>query len=263
MTTGLFFTLIAIGFIGAFLSGLLGIGGAIITYPMLLYIPAALGVIHYTPHQVSGMIALQVFAATLSGVLSLRRERLIHPGLVLTMGSAVLIGSFTGAFGGSLMSSAAVNLMYAILASIASVMMVIPKKGVDDLPLSEVTFNRGLAVGSALTVGLASGVVGAGGAFLLVPVMLSVLRIPTRITIASSLAITFLSSVGAGVGKLIGGDVLLLHALILIGTSIIAAPLGTKVGRQLNARLLRSLLAVLIFSVTIKIWIDIFSQTPG
>ncbi len=33
-------TLFIIGFIGAFISGMIGIGGAVINYPMLLYIPS-------------------------------------------------------------------------------------------------------------------------------------------------------------------------------------------------------------------------------
>lgn len=74
-------------------------------------------------------------------------------------------------------------------------MMFIPKKGIDDIPLDQVTFNKWIAAILALIVGLGSGVVGAAGGFLLVPIMLVVLKIPTRVTIASSLAITFISSI--------------------------------------------------------------------
>jgi len=41
-------TLFAIGFIGSFISGMVGIGGSIIKYPMLLYIPPALGFAAFT-----------------------------------------------------------------------------------------------------------------------------------------------------------------------------------------------------------------------
>ena len=60
-------TIFTIGFIGSFLSGMLGIGGAIINYPMLLYIPVILGVGHFTSHEVSVITAIQVFFATLGG----------------------------------------------------------------------------------------------------------------------------------------------------------------------------------------------------
>ena len=76
-------------------------------------------------------------------------------------------------------------------------MMFIPKKEVDDNPLNQVTFNKPLAAILALIVGIGSGIVGAAGGFLLVPIMLVVLKIPTRMTIATSLAITFIHLLGA------------------------------------------------------------------
>ena len=57
-----------IGFVGSFVSGMVGIGGSIIKFPMLLYIPALLGVAAFTSHEVSGISAVQVFFATIGGV---------------------------------------------------------------------------------------------------------------------------------------------------------------------------------------------------
>jgi uncharacterized membrane protein YfcA len=151
-------------------------------------------------------------------------------------------------------------LVYAILATIAAVMMFIPKKGQEERPVEEVTFNRTLAVAAALVVGTASGIVGAGGAFLLVPVMLSVLKIPTRMTIATSLAITFISSIGAVGGKLMADHILLQPSLVLIVASLLAAPLGSKVSRLMNPRMLQAVLSVLIVGTTVKIWSDILMK---
>lgn len=55
-------------------------------------------------------------------------------------------------------------------------------------------FNKWLVAGLAFIVGIGAGIVGAAGAFILVPIMLVVLKVPTRMTIATSLAITFISS---------------------------------------------------------------------
>ena len=93
------------------------------------------------------------------------------------------------------------NIVYGILALIAAIMMFIPNKQVDDIPLDQVTFNKSLAAILSFIVGIGSGIVGAAGGFLLVPIMLVVLKIPTRMTIATSLAITFISSIGATIGK--------------------------------------------------------------
>ena len=50
-------------------------------------------------------------------------------------------------------------------------------------------------------VGGASGIIGAGGSFLLVPIMLVILKLPIRMTIATSIAVTFISSIGITTGK--------------------------------------------------------------
>ena len=246
-----------IGFVGSYISGMLGIGGSIIKYPMLLYIPPLFGLAAFSAHEVSGISAVQVFFATIGGVWAYRKGGYLNKSLIIYMGGAILIGSFIGSFGSRLMSESGINLVYGILAMIAAVMMFIPKKNIDDIPFDQVTFNKWIAASLAFIVGIGSGIVGAAGAFLLVPIMLVVLKIPTRMTIASSLAITFISSIGATIGKLTTGQVDYYPAAIMIVASLIAAPLGAMAGKKINTKILQIVLAVLIAITAIKIWIDI------
>ncbi len=246
-----------IGFVGSYISGMLGIGGSIIKYPMLLYIPPLFGLAAFSAHEVSGISAVQVFFATIGGVWAYRKGGYLNKSLIIYMGGAILIGSFIGSFGSRLMSESGINLVYGILAVIAAVMMFIPKKNIDDIPFDQVTFNKWIAASLAFIVGIGSGIVGAAGAFLLVPIMLVVLKIPTRMTIASSLAITFISSIGATIGKLTTGQVDYYPAAIMIVASLIAAPLGAMAGKKINTKILQVILAILIAITAIKIWIDI------
>ncbi|WP_406946060.1 sulfite exporter TauE/SafE family protein [Halobacillus sp. SY10] len=248
-----------IGFVGSFISGMVGIGGSIIKYPMLLYIPSLVGLSAFTAHEVSGISAVQVLFATIGGVWAYRKGGYLNKKLILYMGISILIGSFIGGYGSRFMSDEGVNLVYGILAITAAVMMFLPKKGVDDIPLDEVTFNKWIAASCAFLVGIGAGIVGAAGAFILVPIMLIVLKIPTRMTIASSLAITFISSIGATTGKLLTGQVLLFPAVIMIIASLIASPLGANAGKKVNTKLLQIFLALLILGTAIKIWFDILT----
>ncbi|WP_223701587.1 sulfite exporter TauE/SafE family protein [Sutcliffiella deserti] len=250
-------TLFMIGFVGSFVSGMVGIGGSIIKYPMLLYIPPLLGLTALTAHEVSGVSAVQVFFATISGVWAYRKGGFLNKELILYMGVSILIGSFIGGYGSQFMNEDSINLVYGVLALIAVVMMFVPKKGIDTIPFDQVTFNKPLAATLAFIVGIGSGIVGAAGAFLLVPIMLVVLKIPTRMTIATSLAITFISSIGSTVGKITTGQVLLVPAIVMVIASIIAAPIGAKLGQKLNTKVLQWSLALLILATTIKIWTDI------
>lgn len=97
------------------------------------------------------------------------------------MAISVTIGTLIGSFGSLQLSEVQINIVYGILA-----LLFIPKKQIDDIPLDEVSFSKPLAASLAFIVGIGSGVVGAGGGFLLVPIMLLILKIPTRMTIASA-----------------------------------------------------------------------------
>lgn len=250
--------LFLVGFIGSFISGMVGIGGSIVKYPMLLYIPPLLGLSALTAHEVSGISAVQVLFATIGGVWAYRKGGYLNKNLIIYMGVSILLGSFIGGYGSRLMSDGGINFVYGILATIAAIMMFVPKKGIDDIPFDEVTFNKWLASALSFMTGIGAGIVGAAGAFILVPIMLLVLKIPTRMTIASSLAITFISSIGSTAGKIMTGQVLIVPAIVMIVASLIAAPIGANAGKKVNTKRLQIILSVLILGTAIKIWMDFF-----
>ncbi|MCY9667539.1 sulfite exporter TauE/SafE family protein [Paenibacillus alginolyticus] len=256
---GWIITLFALGFLGSFISGMVGIGGSIINYPMLLYIPPVLGFVAFTAQEVSAISAVQVFFATLAGIFAYRKGKMINRRLVLYMGIPIVIGSFIGAYGSKFFPDSAINLTYAVLALIAAIMMFLPKKGVNNENYSNIRFNVVIASISAAIVGILSGIIGAAGAFIIVPIMLVVLKIPTRVAIASSLAITFISSIGSTVGKVMGGHMLLIPSIVLVVASILASPLGAKAGQKMNVKVLQWILAGLITATVIKIWLNILT----
>ncbi|KRE32995.1 sulfite exporter TauE/SafE family protein [Paenibacillus sp. Soil724D2] len=250
-------TIFIIGFLGSFISGMVGIGGSIINYPMLLFIPVALGFTAFTAQEVSAISAIQVLFASLMGMLVFRKGGFLNKSLVLYMGTSIIVGSFIGSYVSNTLPSSAINSFYAILALIAAIMMFLPKQGQDAQDVSKVTFNKPLAVILALIIGTVSGIVGAAGAFITVPVMLVVLKIPTRVAIASSLAITFISSIGSTTGKLLGGHMLMVPSIVLVVASTIASPIGAKLSKKINTKILQWILSALITATVFKIWYSI------
>lgn len=253
--------MISLGFVGSFFSGLLGIGGAIISYPMLLFIPPALGVAQFSAQEVSVISMFQVFFASLSGILAFRKRNgknspLIHKGLVRDMGVSILAGSLIGAALSQYLSNESINVVYGLLAIIAVILMLVKNRGTE-AAAGKVAYNRFIAAGTAFAVGIVSGIVGAGGAFILIPIMLTVLKIPTRVTIASSLAIVFISAIGGVIGKLSGGQIPLMPVLYTVIGSVMGAPVGSMVSAKSDVKYLRYGLIVLICGTAIKIWSDI------
>ncbi|QJD87656.1 sulfite exporter TauE/SafE family protein [Cohnella herbarum] len=257
LNIGLLLLLFAIGFVGSMISGMVGIGGSIIKYPMLLYIPPALGYAAYSAQEVSAISAVQVFFATFAGMFAFRKGGLINRSLVLYMGIAIVIGSFAGGYGSKFLEDSAINVTYAVLAFIAAVMMFLPKRGDEGGECAKLTFNKTLAFALAAIIGVVSGIVGAAGAFITVPVMLVILKIPTRVAIASSLAITFISSIGSTVGKAMGGHMLLYPSIAMVIASLIAAPLGAMISKKINTKALQWILIALIAATVVKIWSDL------
>lgn len=260
----LFIIMFILGLVGSFFSGLLGIGGAIINYPLLLYVPTLVGIEPFTAHEVSSISMFQVFFSSLAGVVAFQRKKrkardgraLVNRTLVAYMGISILIGSLIGGIISGHLDGDVINLIYGILAVIAIVLMLIPGRGTENSS-NVVEFNRWIAAGSVLAVGVVSGIVGAGGAFILIPIMLTVLRIPTRTTIASSLAIVFISAIGGVIGKVSGGGIPIEPVIYTVIGSLIGASLGSRVSSMINVRVLRYGLVVLIAVTAVKVWASI------
>src|SRR5690625_4616537 len=127
MELGFITVLFFIGFFGSFISGMLGNGGSIIKYPLLLYIPPLLGVGILSAGEVAGISAIQVFFTTIGGVWFFRKGGYLDKRLILTMGISIIIGSFIGGYGSGFLNNNAINFVYAVMATIAAIMMFIPR----------------------------------------------------------------------------------------------------------------------------------------
>lgn len=123
----------------------------------------------------------------------------------------------------------------------------------------EVTFNHGLAAGMALALGLVGGMVGQSGAFIVIPAMLYVIRIPTRTTIGSSLGVVFISALAGSIGKLATGQIDFTLALFCVSGALIGAQLGGRFSVRTGRLVLRWALAALIAATAIRMSIDLIS----
>jgi uncharacterized membrane protein YfcA len=102
-------------------------------------------------------------------------------------------------------------------------------------------------------VGVLSAVMGVGGGFVLVPAMVYILKMPTRVVIGTSLvqvlAVSTLSTL-AHATKNQTVDVEL--AVLLIIGGVLGAQLGTRFGRRLPSEQLRLLLGLLVLAVGVR-----------
>ena len=117
--------------------------------------------------------------------------------------------------------------------------------------------NRPLAVGLGTLVGLVLGLIGAGGGFLLVPLMVYGLGVPVRTAVGSSLAIVALGGLGGMIGKAASHQVTWMFALALIVGALPGAYLGAATSRRLSPDTLARILGILLAFVAVQMWSDL------
>ena len=247
------------GVLAGFVGGLLGLGGGLFLAPLLLYSPAVVGIGGLTVKEVTGLTIVQAFAGTLSGVVRHYTFGFVSWRLVGYMGFSISVAALAGALVSRSVTDEAILAVFAVMALIALLLAFIPgrREGQDDTSPGHFTFNVPLAMVLAAVVGFTGGLVGQGGAFLLIPIMLYVLRIPTRIAIGSSLGIILFSATAGLAGKLATSQVPLLLAVALVGGAIPGAQLGALVSRRMRPRVLRYLLVAIIIAASARIWVDV------
>ena len=253
--------ILAMGLASGFLSGLVGLGGGILAAPLLLYVPDAAGFDELPVKEVTGLTMVQGLAGALSGLTRHQSYGFVSWRLVGYMGISVAVAALVGALFSKVVSDNSILAVFAIMALIASLLIFLPgRREENDLETpGQITFHAPFAVSLAAVIGFAGGLVGQAGSFILIPTMVYILRIPTRVAIGSNLGIILLAATAGLAGKLLAAQVPFLLAVALVGGAVPGAQVGALLGRRIRPRTLRYILAVIVAIAAVRIWIDVLS----
>ena len=271
-----------------FISGMFGIGGGFLLTPLLIFFGIPPGVAVATS-------ASQVTAATFSGVLTHWRRRTLD----LTMGAVMLAGGLLGTAAGVYLfgvlqrlgqSELSVSLSYVILLGFVGIIMLnesvrairaarsgapapARKSGqhnwIHRLPL-KLRFRQSRLYISAIppvvlgfAVGVLSAIMGIGGGFIMIPVMIYILRMPTNMVVGTSLfQILFVTASSTILHAIDDYSVdIVLAALLIIG-GVIGVQFGVRMGDRLRGEHLRLMLAILVLAVGARLLIGLL-VTPA
>jgi uncharacterized membrane protein YfcA len=250
---------LALGLLGGTIAGTLGIGGGIVMAPLLLYVPPLVHAGSLDMRAVAGLTMFQSLAATASGALAHRRKRCVDGTLVAWLGSTAAAATFAGAWLSQGVSSRALLILFAALALAAAVLLLAPVPDGEAEQDGTRAWNRGVGMACLAGVGLLGGLVGQSGAFLIVPILLRILKIPTRIALASSLGIVFLAALAGVVGKAVTAQIPPGPALLLATGALVGGQAGALLSHRLPTATLRTGLAVLILGTAVKLWADVLT----
>ena len=110
-------------------------------------------------------------------------------------------------------------------------------------------------------VGILSAVMGVGGGFIMVPAMIYLLGMPTKVVVGTSLfQIIFVTGYTTVAHAVANQSVDVLLALFLIIGGVVGAQYGARFGAKLKAEQLRILLALIVLAVCGKVALDLFIE---
>jgi uncharacterized membrane protein YfcA len=232
----------------------------VVLIPLLLYVPPLLGVGQLDVRSVAGITMAQVFVASLVGLLAHWRHQVVNRRLMLIGGLSMATGSFVGALASKLATERVLLIVFALMVTGGLLVMLFATELERPAAGEPARFSGPRTATVAGGVGLGGGLVGAGGAFLLVPLLLTVVRVPIRIAIGTSLGILTLAATAGFLGKLLTGQILAMEALAVVAGAIPGAHLGAALSVRMSGARLKLVLTALIGAVAARVWWDVLSS---
>jgi len=240
------------GLVASFLSGLLGIGGGLVLIPLLLYLPPLAGGAAIPVKIVTGLTIVQAISGSVLGVLRHRSYGNVSSRLVLLMGPPSALASLIGAFVSRDTPDSVILTIFAILAFVGGVMLLLPVTPRDERA-EDIRADPRLAIPIALVLGFFGGIVGIGGIAFIIAALVYLLRVPPRIAIGSSLGIGLFAAVAALIGKAATSQIDPPLAAIVFISALVASPVGAAVSVRTQPRALLAILAVIVMLAAIRI----------
>ncbi len=281
------FLLLGLGGLVGVLSGMFGVGGGFLMTPLLFFIgiPPAVAV---------ATEANQIVASSFSGVLAHLRRKTVD----LKMGGVLLVGGLIGAAAGvqvfALLTALGqvdllVRLCYVVFLGIIGGLMFfeslraiqrarsaggdapLPKRRtrgwMQKLPFKMRFRTSGLYISAVppllvgLFVGVLAAIMGVGGGFIMVPAMIYLLGMPTKVVVGTSLfQIIFVTGFATLMHATTNFTVDMVLAVLLLVGGVIGAQIGTRIGVKMKAEQLRILLAIMVLAVCGRLAMDLLLE---
>jgi hypothetical protein len=280
------FVILGMGFAVGFISGMFGIGGGFLMTPLLIF----LGV---TPAVAVASVTGHIAASSFSGAISYWRRRALDLALACMLLAGGIIGTAVGVWLFTLLRSLGqlditIGVSYVLLLTVVGALMVyesvqailraragkpveLRRPGAHTwlhrLPF-KLRFKRSRIYVSAIpvwaigfTMGFIGAIMGIGGGFILVPMLIYFLRVPTATVIGTSMVLTLITMASATVMHAATNHLVdALLALILMVGGVTGAQFGVRAGQKMRAERLRLLLGLLVLAVGIRFAFDLVLQ---
>jgi uncharacterized membrane protein YfcA len=223
--------------------GILGGGGSILTTPLLVY------VLDFTPKEAITASLFVVGVTSVFGLIAHARAGRVQWRTGLIFGGAGMVGAFIGGQVGSQLPGALLLGAFSVMMGVTAVAMIRGRKNIEGTHHKGLPLFRILLDG--LVVGLVTGLVGAGGGFLVVPALALLGGLPMPIAVATSLLVIAMKSFAGFAGYALqfgNGTLVSLNpeteinwtaTLIVTAAAIVGVLIGSRVVGKIHPDKLR------------------------
>ena len=240
--------LVVIGLIVGSIMGLLGGGGTVVLLPLLVYI-AEMGT-----HQAIATSLVVVGIAAASGAIQHGLAGRVRLRLGLVFGLASMLGAFPGGWSAQFFAGHTLMVIFGVMMALAGVAMLRPHRDMKSIE----TIRWGWILLEGLLVGYFTGLVGAGGGFLIVPALVILGGIEMKAAVGTSLFIMSMKSVAALAGQLSHVSLDWSVVLVVSAAAVLGSLMGAFAARWFAAKQLRTAFGVLVLALaTHALWTEL------
>lgn len=253
MTLTLIAILLCLGAFVGFLAGLLGIGGGMILTPFLTFLLPFAGVSdNVVVHMAVATSLATIMFTSLSSMRAHHQRGAVRWAIVLAVAPGILLGSMLGAKISSSLSTFGIAMVFVVFVGFSAAKMFLDAKPSPTRELPGI-FGQFLA---GIVIGLLSALVGAGGGFISVPLMVFC-NVKMQHAVGTSAALGFPIAVAGTIGYVLtgwglptlpgwplsAGFVYLPALFSCAAASIFFAPIGAKVAHSIDTKPLKKIFA--------------------
>ena len=251
-----------------FMAGLFGIGGGLITVPVLFYIFNSIDLDQsFIMHLAVGTSFAIIIPTSISSIITHMKYKAVDFEVIKTFGIFVVLGVILGTIFAANLKTSGLILFFSIMTMIFSLFFLISKEKTNPVKKE---INLPIKILSGFTSGFLSAPMGIGGGIINTPI-LKMFGYPINVAIGCSATFGFLISIIGATGFAISGKFLNIDAplslgfinipafLIFVPITTFMAKVGAKTVHKVNKKIIGKLFGVFLLLVSLRLFFEYFS----
>jgi len=249
-----------IGLVTSSIVTLLGIGGGLVILPVLLYF-TDVGV-----RPATAISAVQVFFASSFGTIFNWLQKTINFRYAIIFGISSGITYFAGSYFTAVIPENVIKIIYLGTVILALVLFYVKKNRGEnnDLKLAAprvpAKSDYIKIIPIALIAGFSFGILGVGGGFFYVPLLILLFDLPIKVAIGTSLMIVLFNAVPGIIGKVLSIKFDIFIGIAVAVGAVIGSRLGTYLNRKVSERVIKIIFTLLLAVIIARVAWDLYTS---